>query len=279
MKYKIENYKIGSDPECFLQHRLTKELVSAIPYIPGDKHNPVQIPGLSEGHMIQTDNVMVEYCLPPTSDYKALYQSFRDCVDYTNKVIPSELEVIVKASGLFGEQYLQDEQAQRFGCEPDFNAWTDDLNESPKAGGNLRTAGGHIHIGYDNPDWEISMKLVKALDIFLGVPSILLDPDKDRKKMYGKAGAHRLKSYGVEYRGLSNFWLAEEELTNLMFNGIKMAVAMINSSEAYLDRMSDDLQLKIQTCINTGDNSLAYELIPQLNLAGLLARSAKVYID
>lgn len=278
MNLKIDNWIIGSDPEVFLQNRVTKDVVSAIPFVPGDKHNPYQIPELSEGHMIQTDNIMVEYCLPPTSDWKILKESFERCVRYTNKTIPGELEVIVKASARVRTQYLQDEQAKKFGCDPDYNAWTDRLNEAPDSKTNLRTCGGHIHIGYDNPDMEISIKLVKALDIFLGVPSILLDPDKERKKMYGKAGAYRLKPYGVEYRGLSNYWLAEDDSLKLIFNGVRMAVAMMNSSDSYLDRMSDEMQLKIQTCINTGDEKLAHELIPQLNLASLLAKSA-VYVD
>lgn len=278
MKVKIDNYIVGADPECFLRNKVTKEIVSAIPYIPGSKYEPYQIPGLPKGNMIQTDNIMTEYCLPATSNWKELKKSFEDCIEYTNKIIPSELEVIVQASARVAEQYLQDEQAKKFGCDPDFNAWTDDLNQAPDSDTNLRTAGGHIHIGYDDPDMEVSIKLIKALDIFLGVPSIMLDKDKERKKMYGKAGAYRLKPYGVEYRGLSNFWLAQDDMTNLIFNGIRMAVAMINSSESYLDRMSDELQLKIQTCINTGDEKLAMELIPQLSLGSLLAKST-VYVD
>lgn len=137
---------------------------------------------------------------------------------------------------------------------------------------------GHIHIGYDNPSVETSLKLVKAFDIFLGIPSIILDSDKERKKMYGKAGAHRMKWYGVEYRGLSNYWLQEDESTKLIFNGIRMAVAMLNSTYTYLDRISDELQIKIQLCINTGDEKLAMELVSQLDLTGLLAKSA-VYVD
>lgn len=278
MKLKIENWLFGADPECFLRNKQTKEIVSAIPFIPGSKYEPYQIPGLPEGNMIQTDNIMVEYCLPATNNYKELRKSFNDCIAYTNRVIPSELEVVVQASAKVAEQYLVDEQAKKFGCDPDFNAWTNDLNQAPDSNTNLRTCGGHIHIGYDDPDMDISIKLIKALDIFLGVPSIILDTDKERKKMYGKAGAYRLKPYGVEYRGLSNFWLTDEELTNLVFNGVRMAVNMINSSESYIDRMADELQLKIQTCINTGDESLAYELVSQLKLSNLLAKST-IYVD
>lgn len=141
MELKVENWKIGSDPEVFLRHKKSHDIVSAIPYIPGDKHNPYQIPGLPDGNMIQTDNIMVEYCLPPTSNWKDLRKSFQDCIDYTNKSVPSELEVVVQQSARVARQYLQDEQAQRFGCEPDFNAWTDEMNESPSNKTNLRTCG------------------------------------------------------------------------------------------------------------------------------------------
>jgi len=278
MNIKIENWIVGSDPECFLRNRESKEIVSAIPYIPGSKYEPYQIPELSKGHMIQTDNIMTEYCLPATSNWKELKKSFDDCVAYTNKIIPSELEVAVLASAKVAEQYLNHEQAKKFGCDPDYNAWSDDMNIPPESDTNLRTCGGHIHIGYDNPDMDVSIKLIKALDIYLGIPSILLDTDKDRKKMYGKAGAYRLKPYGVEYRGLSNFWLADNEMMNLIFNGIRMAVNMINSTEGYLDRMADNLQMKVQTCINTGDEVLAFELVNQLGLGTLLAKST-VYID
>lgn len=279
MNIKINNYKVGSDPEVFLKNKTTGDIISAIPFIPGDKHDPYQIPGLPEGHMIQTDNIMVEYCLPPTSDPIELRKAFLRCISYTNSIVPTELEVVVKASSRVNTSELQDEKSQVFGCDPDYNAWTDEVNQSPSNKTNLRTCGGHIHIGYDNPEIETSLSLIKALDIFIGVPSILLDKDKDRKKMYGKAGAYRFKSYGVEYRGLSNYWLDDEELTTLIFNGIKMAVNMINGNESYLTRMSDELQMKIQLCINTGDEKLAMELVSSLNLASLLAKSTKVYVD
>ncbi len=161
-------------------------------------------------------------------------------------------------------------------CDPDFSVWTGEQNEAPASGGNLRTAGGHVHIGYNDPDMETSLNIIKALDIYLGVPSVILDLDKDRKKMYGKAGAYRLKMYGVEYRSLSNFWIKDQESINFVFNGVKAAMEFINSGG--VEQLTDEKILKIQTCINTGNEELAYELIPSLNLESLLKKSLH-YID
>lgn len=269
---KINSFLIGSDPEVFLKDKESGEIVSAIPYIPGDKWNPYPIPTLSKGHDIQCDNVMVEYCIPATADSKAFYASIIACIEYTNSVLPSNLGVIIQSSADLDPKYLQDPAAQKFGCEPDFNAWMDGMpNDSPCSGGTLRTCGGHIHIGYNNPTMATSMELIKALDLYLGVPSIIIDPDKRRKSMYGKAGALRFKPYGVEYRSLSNFWVKDQDLVDMVFKGVEAAIAFVNNGE--VDLLSDEDQLLIQTCINTGDEALAYKLINKFKLERVLNKS------
>ena len=91
-------------------------------------------------------------------------------------------------------------EAQMFGCEPDFDAWRECVNEKPCADDkNLRSAGGHIHVGSDlaisNP-----VAVIRAMDLFLGVPSTQLDAGTLRRELYGKAGCFRAKSYGAEYQ-------------------------------------------------------------------------------
>ena len=88
-------------------------------------------------------------------------------------------------------------------------------NNPPSLDGtNLRSCGGHLHIGFDRAKNDMMARphLVRILDLVAGVPSIIIDKDKDRRKLYGKAGAHRPKMIeagdpydGVEYRTLSNF--------------------------------------------------------------------------
>lgn len=273
---RITEYKIGSDPEFFLVDKDSREIISAIPFVPGDKFDPYQIPSLPEGHMIQTDNVMVEYCLPATNKAEELYRSYRDCVLYTNSIVPANYEVELKQSGRVNESQLLDPRTKVFGCDPDFDVWKGGTQNEmcDTKDTNLRTCGGHVHIGYNDPDMNTSMNIIKALDIFLGIPSVILDPDRDRKKMYGKAGAYRLKSYGVEYRSLSNFWFENEDSVKIIFNGVKLAMDFINEDK--IDKLTDKQEMEIQLCINTGDETLAYQLMCQFELRALLNQTISI---
>ena len=275
MLNRKNSFIIGSDPEMFLQEKATGCIVSAIPYIPGDKHDPYQIPSLSEGHNIQTDNVMVEYCVPATPYPEQLLKSIKDCIEYTNSIIPNHLQVVVKSSAILDMEFLKDRKARQFGCEPDYNAWADATeNNCPRPAPGLRSCGGHVHVGYNSPDDVTSMAIVRAMDIFLGIPSIILDSDKRRKEIYGKAGAFRFKSYGFEYRVLSNFWTQDEHLINLIYEGVDEAISFAREGKS----LTDEQQLDVQLCINTGDEGLAHKLIRELGLEKMLNK-VLIYVD
>lgn len=82
-------------------------------------------------------------------------------------------------------------------CMPDFNAYTECKNHKPEGySDNRRVAGLHIHLGYENPNVETSLKFIKFFDLCCGVPSVLYDRDAFRRTMYGQAGSFRLPQYG-----------------------------------------------------------------------------------
>ena len=58
--------------------------------------------------------------------------------------------------------------------------------------------------------------MVKLLDIFLGIPSVIIDPDKKRRELYGRAGAFRLTKYGFEYRTLSSYMMSKDSILDLI---------------------------------------------------------------
>lgn len=260
---QIKNVTIGTDPELFLRDSITKEFIPATGLIGGTKQEPKVIKKNENGNFaIQEDNVMVEFNVPYSTldNPKKLSKDIRYVLDYIEKKVNKiGLESAILASAYFDWKHLDTEQARTFGCDPDFNAWTEDVNHIGKVETNLRTSGGHVHIGYDNPEIEVSVDLIKILDLYLGVPSIVMDKDTERRKLYGKSGCFRFTEFGCEYRVLSNFWIASDNSVAWIFEQVRMAIDAYNNGFR-IDAKSD-LGEKIQKCINTASKELARELI------------------
>jgi hypothetical protein len=68
---------------------------------------------------------------------------------------------------------------------------------------------------------------VKMLDLFVGIPAVLIEQGQTprlRRRMYGKAGSFRYTPYGLEYRVLSNFWMAAPQLMSLFMGLSRFAI-------------------------------------------------------
>ena len=117
---------------------------------------------------------------------------------------------------------------------------------------------GHISIGWDNPTQEQQLDMVKAMDATVGLESVLLDNDIERKKLYGKAGCFRFREYGIEYRSLSNFWIKNDESLNWAWNTTMKAIDLVNSGKIEEINKRGD---QIVKAINTNNKELASKLI------------------
>ena len=220
------NFTIGADPEFFIKDK-NEKLKSIIGLLHGgSKHNPVSIDDHGDFKMLE-DNVAAEYNIPPTSDKETFIQN----ILYPQEAITAMLHtknftISSKASASFPDTELKHENAWIFGCEPDYNAWTEEANEKPECPDkNFRSCGGHIHVGYDwKENIEDIFRKVKNMDVWLGLWSVIKDPDTERKKLYGKAGAFRPKDYGFEYRVLSNFWIFDPQIISEIFDRTQKAL-------------------------------------------------------
>jgi hypothetical protein len=165
----------------------------------------------------------VEFNTPAVSTEQDFVNVHNQALQMIKNDLPPYVYLDIVGSKHFLPDYLKSKLANTFGCMPDIDIWTDTPNKPPKAKNNtLRTAAGHLHISYENHNIADSLFLAKLFDYFLGVPSLFLDNDTERRKMYGKAGAVRLKPrYGFEYRVLSNFWLSSDENMRFIFKQIK----------------------------------------------------------
>jgi len=249
---------IGSDPELFLINENGVGIPSE-EYFKGSKEDPTDLKG---GYMILCDNVMVEYNIPAVKTADDFVNAHKKMFNYIEKNTPDYIFIDVSPSKFFIKEKLQGEKAKEFGCEPDFSAWLQEENEKPDPEEGLRSCGGHIHVGYPNPEMDNSEFYIRLMDYFLGVPSVLLDEDTKRRTMYGKAGCCRFKPYGFEYRTLSNFWLTDEKTIKWVFNQVHKMFEFANNNLTFdfPDRE------EIQECINTSNKQLAEKLINKYNI-------------
>lgn len=249
----IENVKRGADPELFLRDENNFPITS-IGKIGGSKTKPKQLGG---GFALQEDNVAVEFNIPPADNKAAFVASIGYVLEYLKQELtPRNLFTVITPTMEFTKEQLHHPQAQELGCEPDFNAWNEHENPRPIAPPNLRSAGGHLHISFDNVDELKQLRVIKVHDLFCGVPSLMYDDDNKRRAIYGKAGAYRPKGYGVEYRTLSNFWIRSPELTAWLYDQSTKAINFLNAG----NMIDEEDFMKIQDCINNSDSSLFAEL-------------------
>ena len=247
---------IGADPELFVSDG--KDIVSGIGFVGGSKDEPRPVPCGA----VQEDNVLAEFNIDPCSTLKQFIGKISTVTTELDRILkPHGLHTVVKSSHTFERETLlaAGQKAMEFGCDPDFNCWTGGKNDSPNPYTELRTAGGHVHIGYDNPEEARSYEVACILDYLLGAPSVLLDDDTQRRAMYGQAGACRIKPYGVEYRVLSNFWLGSTELKTWIYKTTTLVEYL--TLEDFKDIASPD---EVRKCINESDHELAIKIVKGL---------------
>lgn len=158
-------------------------------------------------------------------------------------------------------------------CEADYNAYTFEPNRVGRENPLMRTTGMHVHVGYDDHYFDKSIEIIKAMDLFLGVPSVLLDPDTERRRMYGKAGAYRIKpAYGLEYRVLSSFFMSDVKFIEWIYDATQQAIDFVN----YGGIISNDYDI-IDT-INNSKKDKALEIIEDYNMNMKVLEDLKLLI-
>lgn len=267
-------FSFGSDPEFFLTQR--GKFKSAISFFPS-KETPIK----KDGCLFYYDNVLAEAQVEPAESREEAVTNMGTCL-HNIEELADPCKVVLQSAVNFHESELKDNDARIAGCMPEWCAYTltqvlppsEIIQNTP-----FRTAGGHVHLG-NNDLFQNGMQIlnvIRMLDLFLAVPSVLLDKDKTakaRREVYGHAGTHRVPDHGIEYRALSNYWLASPELVRLVYDICSFTIAFVEKGghekywsidEDLLD--SDDPSLahrcfgydsnSLQKCINNCDKKMA----------------------
>jgi hypothetical protein len=221
----------------------------------------VPIPGASKGYAVQEDNVAAEYNIPPQASYTGFYEAITTGLKYLENVASKHnLKLAVVPALHFDPVALSTPHAQKLGCEPDLNAWTEAQNPRPRPPESLRTAAGHVHVSWSKPDAKSAFALCRLFDVRLGLPSVLVTEKSERRELYGRAGACRIKPYGVEYRVLDNFWLTSQAYCISIYESVLDSMNQLNYSPILDEIIIKDKDV-IQQAINTHDKELAKVLM------------------
>lgn len=258
---------VGADPELFMRNPNTGSFVSAHDRVPGTKYEPFKVPNGA----IQVDGTALEFNIDPASSVEEFVANIKSVKQTLESYVPG-FNVVAEPVALYESDYWVFEvpaEAQTLGCDPDFNGWSEDMNPPPNAGNKpFRTASGHIHIGwtedqdvFDKDHYLLCCKMARQMDYYLGIYSLLWDTDPTRRSLYGKAGAFRPKPYGVEYRVLSNRWLASDQLTAWVYNGVQAGV-----QEAFKGNWAEDEFGQLAQQIINNNVTNWQELFPAISL-------------
>jgi len=261
----LPKLSLGCDPELFLKQ--AGAFHSAFGVVTGTKDKPTPL----EKGAVQVDGMALEFNISPAENAQQFVENIGEVMKQIRSAINPDIEFDYSSTVHLTEDYLKQRQPAEveLGCDPDYNAWSGEVNPKPEQGRPMRTAGGHIHLGFGKDIvWtenmiEVGHKIIHLCDVFLGIPSVLVDPDVERRSMYGKAGAFRFKEYGVEYRSLSNFWIKTPELQTWAFNQAELAYMAFFEYDDIMKAISD---YDVQEVINNSDKESAKAIVELLGI-------------
>lgn len=219
---------LGCDPESFLFDG-NNEPLPAFGFVQGDKQNPYPL----DGGAVQVDGMALEFNIDPVDNEDSFVKNIwkvttqiKEMVQKVDKGVHIRYVPVAKFRTVIWD--MAPEQNKMLGCDPDFNIHgKTNPNPSMKLTDNpLRTAAGHIHIGFRDPiedpmeDSHFKVCLGIARGFFEGhLPSYIPNSSEEEERLmyYGYNGSFRPKKYGVELRGPSNVWVRTEESQRRIF--------------------------------------------------------------
>lgn len=283
-KFTIPSNSIGTDPEfavCKIDD--VTSVVSVEGLLGGTKEEPLS---LGNGCSRQEDNVMAEICVPPAKSKVDFVNNIKYAKEKCNEILSKyDLELTTLSSHIYDESELKSEQTCEFGCSVSFNAYTKDIRDKPDPNviPGLRTCGFHIHVGFEVKYEDIRpddyYEFIKYMDLYLGIPSVLVDMDDKRRALYGQAGDMRVKELItekpdtmlciIEYRSLGGNLLSTDELVGWVYDQTLEAI----------DAFNREVPLPKQDMEKIINNSMQDEAQEIVSLYGITLPAVKVIKD
>lgn len=237
---------IGADPEFFVSE--SGVVLPAIGMVDGDKYNPL---ACLRGAM-QVDGLALEFNIEPAATAQEFNRNIMTVKMLTlakaRANTGKKLRISKEIEHNFGVEEFKKlpAESKRLGCAPSYTyqGGISNIHRSQETSP-IRVVGGHIHLGWtegadiaaNSVHYRDCARLAKVLDILVQVRlfkhlhskmskggfASFINAEVNRKNRYGRWGEFRPKTYGMEYRSLSNFWIHSEELRTLTFEYTQQA--------------------------------------------------------
>lgn len=224
----MSNYLFGADPELFIKNSKTGKFVSAHGIVPGTKANPYPV---SHG-AVQLDGTAAEFNIDPAATFKDFKRNILAVKAQLLEIVQNhdkDLILVASPTAKFDQKYFDNvvpDSSKELGCQPDFCGMTGLANPRPDPGNRpFRTGGGHVHIGWgsgfdlSDPAHFADCRVMAQCLYNSGMKlDSQWDSDSERRTLYGSKFSFRPKSFGMEYRYLSNAWVDNEKAMEFVFN-------------------------------------------------------------
>lgn len=244
------NPLIGADPEFFVKKG--NAFISGHTFHCGTKDYPME----TKHGFVQVDGMALEANIPPAHDRASFISGVLGVIGDLNEIVAAKgCSIVAQPTVTFTSKYIKTipKHVKVLGCNPDYNAYSGGMNEAPNGRVLFRTGAGHIHVGWtknkeqdDYTHFQNCTLLARQMDYFVGLRTLKFDDDNRRRELYGKAGAFRPKSYGMEYRVPSSKWCTSEALMGEVYDATVAAFAFANS-DGDMDKKYSGFA---QTCID-----------------------------
>ncbi len=227
-KANTQDIMIGADPELFAVN-FKGEVLSVHDILPGTKASPLQVPKGA----IQVDGIAAEFNIEPAKNRKEFLYNIEHVMRLMTMLLHRThpgLTLRADPVAHLSREYMSQLplNALALGCEPDYNAYTGKPQPKPSETALFRTGSGHVHVSWTKDRNPLNKKhfmtcrnLVQEWDFVLYPQSKMWDNDTQRMELYGKPGSFRPKSYGAEYRVLSNAWLRETMTRQFVYDACR----------------------------------------------------------
>lgn len=227
---------IGCDPELMCYRDGVP--ISAHEFIPGSKDEPFRL----DVGAVQRDGLAMEINPDPASSPEEFAHNVTKTLKDACEYLPSGVTIGFKPAVTFDSWYFDmlPEKVRELGCNPDFNAYTALINPPPDTGPfpTMRSCAGHMQVGWTSGQDKSDMGhfsncciAIKEMDSAYERIRSTIDKDTKRQSLYGKLGAFRPTTFGVEHRVPSCAWVEYPRLYPFMFDLYKTAFARLSGSD------------------------------------------------